>query len=197
MLKILISNFFTDTLEETCPFTFEDSGPGLPVPYIPLKRCQRYLYTFEKKVFSKGISKVFLYTFICISLLKKGFMTSILVPKCFILFYKHAIWVFYYHFGHFWGILDLENLKVFQRYFCILLCFHFFDFKGFRISILATKCYILSYKHEIWVFYYHFLIFLGIFGLWKFKVMQLKKNTFDKNIKGLATLFWTSRDSKW
>ena len=30
--------------------------------------------------------------------------------------------------------------------------------------------------------------FLGIFGLRKFKVMQLRKNTFDKISKGLATL---------
>ena len=29
---------------------------------------------------------------------------------------------------------------------------------------------------------------LGIFGFRKFKVMQFKKNTFDKNTKGLATL---------
>ena len=34
----------------------------------------------------------------------------------------------------------------------------------------------------------YFIIIFYIFGLRKFKVMQLKKNTFDKNTKGLATL---------
>ena len=107
------------------------NGTGLPVPFIPLKRCQRYLYTFEKKVFFKGIkgiSKVFLYTFICIFLLIKGFRTSILVPKCFILFYEHAIWVFYYHFDHFLRIFGLRKFKGLSKVFLYIFMFSFIWF---------------------------------------------------------------------